>query len=214
MTVETIGSVILGPCFPKQKSSHVADSRPDTLGWIVLTRVGREGPSAKPGSPATLVRASSPGSQASPLQRFGGPSRLTRGLWSAAAYTPGGQRWVAVPETTWPVKPKISDIWPLTEEMWAAVSVRAQGAQGTGPSLEIGISSSKSEGAARHWDPAWTRDAGRGFLTLTLDSHGKLLQGASLWAGPPHLPPRVGLKTGATTGWLSVRVLALTFSEI
>ena len=61
-TVETIGSVILGPCFPKQKSRHVADSRPDTLGWIVLTRVDCKGPSATPGSPATLVRADSPGS--------------------------------------------------------------------------------------------------------------------------------------------------------
>lgn len=127
MTVETLGSVILGPCFPKQKSRHVADSRPDALGWTVLTRMEREGPSATPGSPASLVRADSPGSQASPLQRFGGPSRLARGLWSVAACIPGGQKWVAVTETTWPVKPEISDIWPLTEEMWTVVSVRTQG---------------------------------------------------------------------------------------
>ena len=78
--METLGSVILGPCFPKQKSRHVADSRPDALGWTILTKGECEGPSATPSSPATLVRADSPGSQASPLQRFGGPSRLARGL--------------------------------------------------------------------------------------------------------------------------------------
>lgn len=90
--MKIIGSVILGPCFPKQKSRHVADSSPDTVGWILLSRVGREGPSAKPGSPATLVRADPPGSQPSPLQRFGGPGRLAWGLWSVAACTPGGQK--------------------------------------------------------------------------------------------------------------------------
>lgn len=63
--MKIIGSVILGPCFPKQKSRHVADSSPDTVGWILLSRVGREGPSAKPGSPATLGRADSPGSEVS-----------------------------------------------------------------------------------------------------------------------------------------------------
>lgn len=60
-----------GTCFPKQKSRHVADSSPNTLGWILLSRVGPEGPSAKPGSPATLVRADSPGSQPSPFRGLG-----------------------------------------------------------------------------------------------------------------------------------------------
>ena len=112
-----------------------------------------------------------------------------RGLWSVSACTPGGQKWVAVTETTRPTKPETSAIWPLTEETW--VSCQDSGEpQGTGPSPEVGISSSGSEGAARHWDPIRTRDAGRGFLILTWILTANFWSGLACEPCPQPLPLR------------------------